>query len=235
MTTPLGTGFPDFARQASEAQVLEINDINVTDTGSHHYPARYVGNAKALQLWANAITGGMRIAVNFWGDQGEVTIMDEYVVHMRVNDVAKQPIPILGPYMNVDIQFDAAGVQTYTLQLWRTPGIARFAGNEGDISIISKDTSPIGAGTTVLSFDNQYVMEGPAVWSAGVSGGNWSASLNALDFHGTVTELDHCNNLSGFLQPRPIYLPPWHIRIDVANFAAGAQTFSAFCTRRHNE
>ena len=235
MTTPLGTGYPDFGRLASEAQVLEINDVNVSNNNGFAYPSRYVGNAKALQLWANAVTNGLRVQCQFWADNPNTILMDSYVLNLAGNDVAKQPIPILGPWLTVVVQTQTGIAQTYTLQLWRTPSMARFAGLEGDIAIASADSVAIGAGVTVASINHQYVMEGAAVWSVGVTGGSWDASLNAVDFQGTATELDHASNLTGFLVPRAVYLPPWHIRIDVVNRAAGVQAYTALCTRRHNE
>lgn len=235
MTSPVSSGFPDFGRFVSEAQVLEINDINVTIAHGFGYPPKYVGNAKSLQLWANAPSHGMRIQCVFSGDEAGTQLMDSYVVNLATSDVAKQPIPILGPWLEVVIQHSDGAPNSVTVQLWRTPAMARFAGLEGDVAIVSKDAAGIGAGVSVASDGSQYVMEGPAVWAAGVTGGSWDASLNAVDYLGVATQLDHASNLTGFLVPRPVYLPPWHIRIDVVNRAAGAQFYSAFCTRRHNE
>lgn len=233
MTLPLGTGFPDFARQASEAQVLEINDINVTHGDGFNYASRYVGNARALQLWANAVASGLRLQFQFWGDNPNTILMDSYVVNLRGNDVAKQPIPIMGPFLTVFVQTETAGNQTYTLQLWRTPELARFAGLEGDIAIFSQNGTAIGAGATA-TIDHQYVMEGPAHWSGLVTNTPWDIELIAVDYRNNETILDQASSQDGPLHPRSVYLPPWHIRAKIFNGSGVLSLYDLYVTRRHN-
>lgn len=233
MTLPLSTGFPDWTRQASEAQVLEINDNAVSIAHNFQYPAKYVGNARALQLWANPPTHGMRLQAQFYADQAATVIMDSYVVNMLAGDVAKQPVPILGPWTKVVVQHSNAAANTVTIQLWRTPELGRFAGLEGDIALFSKDAQAIGA-VSGMTLDHANVMEGPAIWVVGMTGGNWAANITAVDYQGNATELDRTDNTASAFEPRPLYLPPWHIRVNINNFNAAGQTFNLFCTRRHN-
>lgn len=232
MTAPLGTGYPDFGRLASEAQVLEINDINVPIAHNFAYPAKYVGNAKSLQLWANPPTHGMRLQFQFYGDPGHAIIMDSYVVNLQPGDVVKQPIPILGPWLFVVVQHSDAATNTVTIQLWRTPEMARFAGLEGDIALFTDVGTAIGAGATITR-DHLYVMEGHTNWTAFSGSTNWQVLISAVDFHGTTTPLDLAIGAANGLVMGSTYLPPWHIRAAATNFGA-ASSFTFLMTRRHN-
>lgn len=234
MTLPVSAGYPDYGRAASEAQILEINDFTVTNSGTVNYPIRYVGNAKALQVWISAATMGMVVSLEFFADSAGIVSMDSYILEMRSGDIAKQPVPILGPYMGV-ILIPAAGTpNTYTLQVWRTPELARFAGASGDVAMFNDVGLAIGAGATITR-DCRFIMEGHAVCTAFSPSSNWQAVITALDHNGVGTVLDLITGAANTLVQHQMYLPPWHIQLQVTNFAAGASTYSFLMTRKHNQ
>lgn len=233
MTAPVSSGFPDFGRFASEAQVLEINDINTGIAHNFGYPAKYVGNARALQLWANPPTHGMRLQFQFYGDAAHTVIMDSYVVNMLPGDVVKQPIPILGPWLFVVVQHADALTNSVTIQLWRTPELAAFAGLEGDLAVFSADGVAIGAGASV-TLHCPYVMEGEMIWAVTVLSNNWGARLDAADYNGNLTAIDRVDSTAGVYPQRETYAPPWHLQLLIVNQAAAASTYRIHATRKHN-
>lgn len=231
MTQPLGVGFPDFARQASEAQVLEINDNNVTGNGSVFYPGRYVGNAKALMVWANPTTMPCEFLLRFSGDQAGTIPMDNFTFDADSLLVARQTVPILGPYMSAVVEPKAAGNFQYTFQVWRVPAPGNFQGGPSYQSSASQFNTAVGAGATVDTTD--FMVAGtPVTWSVSCTAASWQASVISRLFDGTEQILDFVDNtFTPKASPRTIYAPPTTLVYRVHNFDAGAKNFFLFATR----
>lgn len=233
MTAPIATGFPDWARQASEAQVLEINDNNVTVSTNVIYPVRYVGNAKSLMAWAQPITKPCRFALRFWGDKAATVLMDTYAIDCETLLTARQPIPILGPYMDGYISPASAGSYEYTFQLWRIPAPGVFAGEVVEAAVFSQHNTAIG-GSAGASLLPTTVQEGPISWTMSMTGGNWSASLFVRDYLGQKTFIDFMDNTTPLGSRRELWVPPMTIQVDIGNNNVAAQTYNLVMSRKYN-
>lgn len=233
MTAPIPQGFPDWARQASEAQVLEVNDNNVNNNGTVFYPLRYVGNAKSLMVWANPTTKPCRFALRFFGDAAGVFVMDNYSMDCEALAVIRQPVPILGPYMDAFVQPASAGGFSYTFQVWRNPTAGTFAGPQVETAVFSQHNTAIGgsAGASLLSTN---VQEGPLTWTMSMTGGNWSVSLFLRDIFGTKTFIDFMDNTTPLGSRRELWVPPMTIQADIGNNNVAAQTYNLVMSRKYN-
>lgn len=233
MTSPILVGYPDWGRQESESQVLEINDNNVTKSASVFYPIRPVTNAKALMVWMNPTTLPVRAGLRFYGDANGIFIMDEYQIDCQVNNVARQPVPILGPYMDAFIEPQGAGSYNYTFQVWRIPTAGYFAGPNIEKALFSQVIQSIAASTTVTLINNQ-VMESEIYWTVQMSGGNWITKLAARDITGADTPIDYVDSGGSVLGQRKCYAPPMTIVALVQNLSTAVQSYTLVATRGFN-
>jgi hypothetical protein len=233
MTAPVSAGYPDWGRQASEAQVLEINDTGVVGNGVQIYPIRYIGNAKELYVLANPSTFGCNFNVSFYADAGGIEVLGSHSIHCQQSDIARQPLPILGPYMGASVFPSGGGNFSYSFLVWRTPAPGTLIGVAGDIVVFGQTGSAI-AGTGGVTLLSPNVTEGPISWSFFMTGGNYIATLFARDYVGNKTPLDRVDNATASRDRRTLWVPPQTIQIDITNNNAAAQTFDLFMSRKHN-
>jgi hypothetical protein len=234
MTLPLSVGFPDWNRSASEAQFLEINDISVTHNATFTYPIRYVGNAQTFELWFACNDQRTQVTITFWADGVGTVSMDIYSIMTAPFTTATATIPVISPFISVDVAPSVGGNFTYTLQLWRNPHGGAFAGGFGNLAMFSQNNTPIGGGVnSTLTYPR--IREGEASWCGGMTGGNWAMVVFATDSLGNVTIIDFVDQTASPFATRRCWLPPAPISIQISNFAAGAQTYRLFMTRKWNE
>lgn len=231
MTTPVSAGYPDYIRQQSEAQVLEVNDKLITFTGTNTYPVKYIGNAKALFLWAATYTTRMRVQILYLSDAAGTDLLDFINCDCWVGDTIRQPIPILGPYMQAQAIPDTGGQNQYTLRLWRTPALTTVPSADLSQQMISQYQLGIAA-TTTLTFDSVDVFHGPAVWTALCTGGNWAAVVQGRDYLGTTFVIDRLDGSGPSEDWREIWLPPAHVQVTMTNSNAAAQTYRVMMSRK---
>jgi hypothetical protein len=231
MTLPLNTGYPDWERAFAESHVLEVNDVNVTQPASIVYPIRYVGSAKALFVWAQPTTQSCRFRLRFYGDAAGTTPTDSYTMDAQSSDIIVQPVPILGPYMDIVVLPSAAGNFTYSLQVWRTPSLGHFQGGLARAALVSKFNQAIGANATV-DYRSQYITAGPVIWVSTCTAASWQAYAVAKDYQGNETILDfYDNNYGARAQPRQFYAPPSTLIFRMTNFDAAPKNQFTFATQ----
>lgn len=230
MTTPVSAGYPDFARMESEAQVLELNDTNVTNTGIKFYPVRYVGSAKALFCWAQTFTVSAQIAIRFFADSAGLVLLDSIGIDISVGVTARQAVPILGPYMDVYIQPNGGGANNYTLQLWRTPFLATSNNGNANPATFSSYQLNINAGATITLTAGEVYM-GNAWWNGAMSGGAWDMEIQSVGFDGTITILDRIDSAAASGLLHQLFLPAMTIQAVIHNTSAGAQLYRLTMTR----
>lgn len=233
MTAPVIGGYPDWVRQQSNSQVLEVNDVAVVKNGAFFYPNRYVGNAQWLTVWANTLTFAVQIEIRFWADAGGTILIERYTISIGTGGVARQPVPILGPFMDVVIDPSGAGNYTYSLQIVRSGVKGVFAGSNIEQAVFSQNNTAI-AGSTNTTLTSLVVKEGWATWTSNMTGGSWAVVVFTTDYLGTNTLLDFMDNTVTPFNRRRVYLPPSTISVQVSNFAVGAQTYRLFMTREYN-
>lgn len=214
----------------SEAQVLELNETNVTNTGIKFYPVRYVGSAKALFCWAQTFTVSAQVAIRFFADSAGAVLLDSIGIDFNVGTTVRQAVPILGPYMDVYIQPNGGGANNYTLQLWRTPFLATSNGGNTNPATFADYQLNINATTTITRTAGEVYM-GNAWWNGAMSGGNFDIEIQAVDFNGNITILDRVDNAVGSGLPRQLFLPALTIQAVIHNGAAAAQLYRVLMTR----
>lgn len=231
MTTPIPAGYPDFGRTFSEAQVLEVDDVNVTVAAGVGHAIRYVGNAKALFMWAQCTTNPVRVSVIFWADAAGTVVLDLFQMDMATNKVARQWVPVLGPYMSVSIDRLGGGGFTYTMQVWRTSAPGFFTTPPGGGDVVSQFNTPIGA-ASVIDTDMLFVGHTPISWNVTCTAASWQAFAIAVDATPTEYILDFVDNtFTPKSAPRVLYSPASTIRFRVHNFDGVAKNFFLFATR----
>lgn len=207
-------------------------EIFASFTDGQRLGVRYVGNAKALFARINPQTVGCEFALVFYAEAAGLTILGSYRIDLQGATQCEQPVPILGPYMDMVIH-NAGGVsQNIFVQVYRIPVLAN------DWTVLGQDTSfhqnytGIGASSS-NNYNSNLIMEGPASWVGFVTGGNFAVELRALLFDGTVIELDRIDGNLTNTGPRHVYLPPMAITALVTNFTAAPQTVFLSMTRGH--
>lgn len=233
MTAPVPIGFPDYGRQLSESQVVEVYDVGVTGNGIVQYPIRPVHLAKTLGVIFRPLTFPLNLAVTFYADAAGLRVLDSYHIDCDLATKARQPVPVLGPYVGFTVGPSAAGNYQYTLEVWHQPAFGYFSGSSIEAAAFSSDGAAIG-GVTTLQLIGANVQEGPAAWYAHMSGGNFVFKVFARDSGGTRTPLARIDAGMAITQPQQIWLPPMTINVQIENLAAGAQNYDLFMTRKRN-
>lgn len=232
MTTPLAQGYPDWARQASEAQVLEVDDLSATHNGTFNYPIRYVGNAKAFLVFANSNTMGVQFGFSFYANSAGTQLLGQYTIDCNTVTSVNQSVPMLGPYMRPFVIPSAAGNYNYTFIVSRVPQLGVFAGDNqsaGDISIIG---GAIGAASTVINVCS-IVQESHVYWNASNGVAGWEARLESVDYTGQVFVRDRINS-SFDRVVRPAWVPAMPLQIRIVNSGAATQ-YDMFLSRSYNQ
>lgn len=230
MTQPLGTGFPDWGREFDESRVNEVQDVNVTKATAFTYPVRYMGNAKALIVWFSPQTVPTQVFVRFYQDAGGTILIDQYQIDVKTGGTAREPVPILGPYMDVKVNPSVGGSYNYTLLISRIPSLQHFAGGSLGLAILSLTGRSVAAGATDIQ-TGPVVESGPAVWSFVTTASSWQMTVRCEDAFGTVTNLDFMDNgRTNTWESRQLYLPPMPISVAFVNFDAAPKTYNVYIT-----
>lgn len=233
MTAPIQIGFPDYGRQLSESQVVEVYDIGVTGNGIVQYPVRPVHLAKTLGVIFRPLSMPLNLAVNFYADAAGLKLLDSYGIDCDNATKARQPVPVLGPYVGFTVAPSGAGNYQYTLQVWHQPSFGFFSGSSIEAAVFSNDGAPIAASTT-LQLIGAHVQEGPVTWYAHMSGGNFVFKVFCKDSGGTRTLLARIDAGMGITQPQQIWVPPMTLNVQIENLMAAPENFDLYMTRKHN-
>jgi hypothetical protein len=218
-----------FAGKPSAGASVLFNDT-ATISAAKTYPLNYVGNLNSFIVWSNPTGHGLKVELKFYGDAAGTILLDTYQIDMLAGDTCRQPVPILGPYLKV-VATPSAASTTFTLRVWATPERGIFDGMPIVLNEPGAINAAIGANTTAI-LDSVEVLSGPATWEGFVSGGSYTASLEAVAFDGTTIQvLDVITSVGANLDRRLVYLPPAHIHIKLVNLLASAQAFNAQLTR----
>lgn len=231
MTLPLTTGFPDFGREFDESRVNEVQDVNVTKLTAFTYPVRYMGNAKALICWFSPQTVDCQVQFLFYQDAGGTILIDTYPIDVQTGGTAREPVPILGPYMAVKVLPSVGGSFNYTLLVSRIPSLQKFAGGSLGLGLISVTSRSVAAGATDIVFA-PIVESGPAIWSFVTTASAFQVTIRCQSYLATLTNLDFMDNgRTNTWTPRAIYLPPMVISSAFVNFDASAKTYNLYLTQ----
>jgi hypothetical protein len=232
MTLPVSIGYPDWNRQVSEAQVVEVNDNPGSGTGVFAYPIRPMTATKALQVYAQPLSGAARFDFRFYPDSGGSFIGAHFQADCQLNDQALQAVPILGPYMDVQVTPAAAGPQSWTLMVWHTPYLAAQSLNVAQYKGINQDGVNVGAGLTV-KLRSSLVFASEISWRIRTLASSYSVDVNVVDYLGTTLPVGHVDNGDGIAPPQQhTFAPAATLEVALSNFDAVANTFDVRLARR---
>lgn len=232
-TLPPGTHFA--GKQNIQSAAKNYLFIGSSSTSvSVTYTIGYVGNKNALFVWAQAVINPSRVHLAFYGGTDyNQSFIDSYDIDMQNGDFAKQPVPILGPYLKITVTPGPSTPIVYSLRVSAQPQFGYYNGFQETQNEISQVAVAIAA-TTTTDVESPLVLEGPAVWTGNVANNNFTMYLIALDKDGNTYFRDQFNGTTPIFPSRPVWLPPMHIRIRVVNQAGTPSTFWCYLTRKWN-
>jgi hypothetical protein len=233
VTVPIAHGYPDWNRWQATADAVWINDPLRVTSVPVTYLADFVGNQPGLFVWANPTVGSIKIELKWYADMAATILIDTYTIDCYITGLVRQPVPILGPVVQVTVTPGIALPAHYTLLMVTQPQRGAFSLGAAGGAELSANAVAIGAGAT-QTIDTADVHEGPAVWFAYMTGGTWFANLHAIDYLNAFHTIDHVDQNIGPGASRAVFLPPSVVRLSITNQTAAGQTYWAFLSRKRS-
>lgn len=198
----------------------------------------FVGNLPSIYLTAS-VGGtpgqqGLIIEAVFTSDSNGNNTVATHRWDILPGDTIDQGVPILGPYMILEVFAGNASLTNFGMVLAQSPTLGTNYSGVNGMDFVGIDTQTVNAGTD-LFVDINLVKPGWCKWSVGTSATAWFCKVFAID-SGLVKHLiditDNGGPGKGF--PRLIYLPPSHIQFQFHNGDGTAQNVSLTMTRATN-
>ena len=232
MTAPVPHGYPDWGRSVAQSDVVIVNDTAQSINAVKDYGIFFVGNLRALGVIFVSNGNAGNVSLTFYADQAGTIPIVSYGISLQSADYSPQPVRVMGAFVRVQVGPGPAVPFLYDLLVASQPDYGARSPDHTLAAGISVVGGPIGAGATVI-VNCPVVLAGPAVWTANVGGGAFSAYLQTIDEIGGITFLDHITAASPVFDNRHAYLPSMHVRIRLDNNTGAPQTYDAFLTRLH--
>jgi|SRR5882672_9633010 len=211
-----------------------INDVGTFNSTTVFYPTKYIGDANYLMVDFQS-DHSAEVQLTFYADAAANSAIDTYYIDTLATLVARQPIPVLGPFVNITVFFAGVVPVFYNLEVYKMPIYGTFSGQGVEAAVFSKFFTAIGA-NTAIQLTSIAVLEGEVHWSGNVNVANYFIQLIATDFNGNQTILDQIDqgNVANALSSRTIYVPPMAIQAKIMNQTAGAGQYNLYATRKRN-
>lgn len=215
MTMPVVHGYPDFARQVAEADVLLKHETNTATAGEVVRGPYFVGGETHLGFFFTVGLVFYRMAFEFYADKDLTLPLTNHVVEVTPFTSASFSVPVLSPWLQIRLT-PGAGTDPFSFRLWTAAGQSMHMEFGGSSNVlISNAAVAVGAGAFV-DVDAVRVWPGECTWMASSALATWSCELLAVGSLGGLTRLDFINQTRN-LERRTLFLPAMILKARLGN------------------
>lgn len=230
MTQPIGSGFPDYGRQASQADVL-ICEANTPIVLPLTLGPFYVGNAPFVDVHLNPLGAAAQVTFEWYTDSLLTTLLSEDGLTVGANGDGRTCLPVAGPWVQVLVEMNAYP-NTPFLTMMMTGQPSSHSGRDGLEGIIfSTFNLAIGAGA-IVTLNANIVRAGAATFSGEVGSATWSMEVYATNMGGAQFFLFDINQAVA-RRPFAFIMPSAPLRVVVRNTGAASSYNLAITARPH--
>lgn len=231
MTSPLGTGYPDYGRYQARAQKIYDIDSSSSTTSAIVILSTYVGDVEYLQLRLQSTDIPMGWEIAFYADSGQTQLLAVTVIDTTASGEFNGSVAVAGPYLRVRRLLSAAVANTATWAIASASSMAQ--GHQSDSQsnvLIHQNAVAIAAGAT-NTYNSTRTWPGLAVIFASMDALSWHCDFYSRNYLGTNRLLCRLDQSSGS-QPFQVLLPPTPLRVEITNNDGSAHTLRLVVTSR---
>lgn len=231
MTALVSHGYSDWNRTSvvADVQFFDLTNqvINVLTT----HNVGFVGNYPSLGTRFLATTNNFLLEFFFYQDAAFTIFMDNYSISANQGTSFNRNLPVLGPYLQVQVQPSAAASQ-YNFRLWASSPFAIPSDGPSSGSILISQTALVVTALTTTTLSAPRIYPGEAYWNVMSDATSWEARLRVLDDTGTPTNCGIMRGVANSNFNYGVYLPPVQAEIRLQNNDAVNRNFWAYLTTR---
>lgn len=225
MTTPVVHGYPDFARQVAEADVVYLSLTGGTGAGGANYGPFFVGAAANLVWGAIVSTRNCVISATFSDAASGGNNMGRWTIEVNAGSNFLVSIPVMGPYVTLSVGPVGGSADWFIQAASAREDIGGDVGAVWPQVQMAFSSTNINAGATRT--DNIVnVTPGEADWFVFSSAATWQANLEVVHADGTVQIVDIMNQTQNPARRR-VMLPAVTLRTRITNQTGAAVAFTA--------
>lgn len=227
MTQPTAHGYPDWNRVSARADVLYLDEQITFDPIAQSRGPFFVGHQPSIGVLFEAITGGLRVRLRFFGQQNLTERLDEHDLRMTGGlDTIRQSLAVLGPWMNVEMTSSVVGGDA-TARIWATAAPATFSWLFTANILLATTLNPIAIGATE-NITADFVWPGNAFLNFQQTAGTCTLSLSVLDHLGAASTFWRRDLTAAQPVGEMVALPSGIVRATVVNTSGAATSYSLY-------
>jgi len=214
MSSPVGSGFPDYDRQAAESNITVFSGVESLTSDTLLGPF-YVGNVSNLDILLRGIGVNAQVEVRFYADSALTVGLAKEGLVTRTPAEGRSSIAVAGAWVTFTLILSAYPNDVVFSAFMTSMSSVHVGQGANENIIFSVFNTAIGAGA-ILTHNATSVRAGMAHFSLAVGSAAWAGEVYVVDIAGNAFFLMDTNQAVA-RQPFVFMVPPMPLRVIVRN------------------
>lgn len=219
MSSPVGSGFPDYDRQAAESNITVTSGVQslVADTILGPF---YVGNVSTLDILLRGIGVNAQVEIRYYADAALTVGLAKEGLMTRTPQEGRISVAVAGAWVTFTL-IASAYPNDVVFSAFMTSAPSMHSGQGANEGILfSVFNQAIGAGA-IVTLNAPNVRAGMAHFSLAMGSATWAGEVYAVDIAGGTYFLMDTNQAVA-RQPFTFMVPPMPLRVILRNTGLAA-------------